>query len=1000
MNTFNFGAKETKGPELASVSDPHRELEQIRDNVLNKVAESPNSRAAAKLEQHPGETEVDYGADAVVNSTEILPKTLIKETVREYAAAGAREVLAPHYAITEQEAQAITLELSPEPHDRKIEELVTILLDKGIKNTLTVVEKLNDPHLMDDFHRFLVQFIASGHTISDLRENTDLWKTLHMALFEVSLPEVAEADKDKKLKELVSGMEQFYLAMLSIVESLDEVGTGGGIFGAFGGGRGKQSRGLGMGTPGWFSIEIANANGSEEFVFYVALPAVRRELFEKQVLAIFHGSHIKEHKDDYNIFNEGGVTVGSYAELDKHALYPLKTYEAFDIDPLGAILNSFSKIDRDGEGAALQIVVGGRRNEFSERCKKALEKIRKGKKVKEALEETEDSVVKDFTHAVTGLFKTKEKIDKEKEDESKRSGALDTAMIELFNRKLKSPFVGVNMRIIASAASADEAMGILSDLESSFNQFEEGSGNRIKWVKVGGNSGLSGAVGAGRGDEALRALTERFSLRSYVEKEEVALNIEELTSCAHFPATKVFRAAPQLKQSKSGTAPAPLEVPAQGTLLGINKHRGEDKNIYISPEDRMRHFYVIGQTGTGKTTLLKNMIVQDIQAGNGVCFIDPHGSDVMEILANVPPSRYQDVIYFDPASVDRPMALNMLEYDRAHPEQKTFVVNEMFSIFQKLYGAVPESMGPMFEQYFRNATMLVIEDPESGCTLLDVSRVMSNKAFRDMKISKCKNPVVVQFWKEIAEKAGGEASLANVVPYITSKFDVFLSNEIMRPIIAQEKSAFNMRDVMDGRKILLVNLSKGRLGDINSHLIGLILVGKILMAALSRVDSFGKNMADFFLYLDEFQNITTDSIATILSEARKYRLSLNIAHQFIAQLDDKIKNSVFGNVGSMAIYRVGTEDAEFLVKQLAPVFTAQDIVNINNFNAYVRLLAGGRPARPFSMETMPPNKGNVGQVDKLRELSSLMFGRPRPEVEAEIMAKYSTLKPGNLAAKS
>jgi len=389
------------------------------------------------------------------------------------------------------------------------------------------------------------------------------------------------------------------------------------------------------------------------------------------------------------------------------------------------------------------------------------------------------------------------------------------------------------------------------------------------------------------------------------------------------------------------------------------------------------------------------MIIQDIRAGHGVCFIDPHGSDVVDILANIPPERYNDVVYFDPASVERPMALNMLEFDRRFPEQKTFVVNEMFSIFQKLYGAVPESMGPMFEQYFRNATNLVIEDPDSGSTLLDVSRVMSNKAFRELKISKCKNPVVVQFWKEIAEKAGGEASLANIVPYITSKFDVFLSNEIMRPIVAQEKSSFNMREIMDSRKILLVNLSKGRLGDINSHLIGLILVGKILMAALSRVDSFGKgagSMPDFYLYLDEFQNVTTDSIATILSEARKYRLALTVAHQFIGQLDDKIKNAVFGNVGSMAVFRVGTEDAEFLEKQFTPVFSQTDISNLDNFNAYVRLLSGGRPAKPFNMRIMPPDKGNMEQVDKLKELSSLMFGRPRAEVEEEVMRKYSGMK--------
>jgi hypothetical protein len=750
-------------------------------------------------------------------------------------------------------------------------------------------------------------------------------------------------------------MEQFYSGMLSISSDKKD--------------------------PEWFTVEIANGNGSEEFIFYVSVPTSRKELFEKQILAVFPGAHVHEHKDDYNIFNETGASVASYAKLSKHFLYPLKPYEEFDVDPLGAILNSFSKIDKDGEGAAVQFVIGSRQDSYMRSSEKSLEKMRKGEKVSDALKEIDQSLGSAFVKDAFKMFKGEKAMEKEKEEKEKRAQAIDQTAIEQFTRKLKSPFISVNVRVVASAATESEAKGILHDLESSFNQFENGHGNRIEWKNENGK----------RKDEFL----ERFSFRAFNENEQVVLNLEELTTCMHFPASGVGRAAPQLKQSKAGTSPAPLDTPKEGTLLGVNAHRGQENKIFIAPEDRMRHFYTIGQTGTGKTTLLKNMIIQDIRAGHGVCFIDPHGSDVVDILANIPPERYQDVVYFDPASVERPMALNMLEFDRRFPEQKTFVVNEMFSIFQKLYGAVPESMGPMFEQYFRNATNLVIEDPDSGSTLLDVSRVMSNKAFRELKISKCKNPVVVQFWKEIAEKAGGEASLANIVPYIISKFDVFLSNEIMRPIVAQEKSSFNMREIMDSRKILLVNLSKGRLGDINSHLIGLILVGKILMAALSRVDSFGKGanaMPDFYLYLDEFQNVTTDSIATILSEARKYRLALTVAHQFIGQLDDKIKNAVFGNVGSMAVFRVGTEDAEFLEKQFTPVFSQTDISNLDNFNAYVRLLSGGRPAKPFNMRIMPPEKGDMEQVDKLKELSSLMFGRPRAEVEEEVMRKYQGLK--------
>jgi hypothetical protein len=407
-------------------------------------------------------------------------------------------------------------------------------------------------------------------------------------------------------------------------------------------------------------------------------------------------------------------------------------------------------------------------------------------------------------------------------------------------------------------------------------------------------------------------------------------------------------------------------------------------------EDRLRHFYCIGQTGTGKTSLIREMIIQDMQMGHGVCMIDPHGSDLQQVMANVPPERYEDVIYFDPAYTARPMALNMLEYDENFPEQKTFVVNELFSIFRKLYGSVPESMGPAFEQYFRNSALLVMDSPELGNTLVDMSRVLSNKTYRDLKISRCKNPLVKQFWVN-AEKTTGEQGLANYVQYVTNKFDVFLANDIMRPVIAQEKSSFNFRDIMDNKKILLVNLSKGRLGDINANLIGLILVGKILIAALSRTDSFGKDFPPFYLYMDEFHNITTDSIATILSEARKYKLSLILAHQFIAQLEENIKDAVFGNVGSMSAFRVGADDAEALESQFAPVFSASDLMNTDNLNAYLRLMVNGKPARPFNIRIPRWSNGNKEQVEKLKEMSYLKYGKSREEVERMVMEKYKII---------
>lgn len=339
--------------------------------------------------------------------------------------------------------------------------------------------------------------------------------------------------------------------------------------------------------------------------------------------------------------------------------------------------------------------------------------------------------------------------------------------------------------------------------------------------------------------------------------------------------------------------------------------------------------------------------------------------------------------------MERVIGLNMLEYDAKHPEQKTFVVNELFSIFQKLYGKVPESMGPMFEQYFRNATLLVLEDPASGSTMLDISRVMSDAEFRAEKLKKAANPVVVEFWKKIATQAGGEAALENIVPYITSKFDVFTANEYMRPIIGQQESSFDFRDVMDGKKILLVNLAKGRLGEINANLIGMIVVGKILMAALSRVDNIRGDFPPFYLYIDEFQNVTTNSISSILSEARKYKLSLTVAHQFIAQIEEGIRDAVFGNVGSIVSFRIGADDAEALERQYAPVFSAHDLMNIENYNAYVRLLANGTPMRPFNIKTYPTEEGDEKKIKRLIEQSYDTYGLARTKVEMRIASRYS-----------
>ncbi|OGD31935.1 hypothetical protein A3C91_00540 [Candidatus Azambacteria bacterium RIFCSPHIGHO2_02_FULL_52_12] len=432
-------------------------------------------------------------------------------------------------------------------------------------------------------------------------------------------------------------------------------------------------------------------------------------------------------------------------------------------------------------------------------------------------------------------------------------------------------------------------------------------------------------------------------------------------------------------------------MPAEGLVIGTNAYRGEEKEVRMGEEDRRRHLYIVGQTGTGKSVSMKNMIAQDIERGAGVCLIDPHGDAVEDVLAKIPKHRADDVIVFNPADLERPFGLNMLEYDPQFPEQKSFIVNEMIGIFDKLYD-LKATGGPMFEQYMRNALGLIMSDPESGSTLLEVPRVFSDPAFRKLKLSRVSDPVTKAFWEKEAEKAGGEASLANITPYITSKFNTFIANEFVRPIIAQEKSSINFRDVMDTQKILLVNLAKGKIGEINSNLLGMIITGKILMAALARTDVAESERADFYFYIDEFQNFATDSISVILSEARKYRLSLTIAHQFISQLKESIKNAVFGNVGSMMIFRTGVDDAEFLQKQLEPEFNANDIINLDNLNCYAKLLVNGQAVRPFNVKVDIPPAGNAEVAAILKELSRLKYGRDRRQIEMEIQERFKTIK--------
>lgn len=778
-------------------------------------------------------------------------------------------------------------------------------------------------------------FIARQRTFHNLS------RSLNLVLFRILLPREARlqagGEKERDPKEMFLAMEQLYISMM-----------------------GLRKKG---GFAAWFegkphmTFEIALPETDKEAQFYAAIPRSHAVSFAKQVEALFPSARVEE-VEDYNIFRPNGESVVSLLSLKASPLLPLRTYQELGKGSLDLLTGALGKLAAKGEGAAIQFVIRPAANPRNAAGKRAVKHLREGASLSQALS---GKISKKSKQKKEGAF-----LDKPK--------SIDEEAIRLIEGKAAKAGFDVIIRLAASAATKEEAGRILQALEAAFFQFNHPQGNNFVIQRPEGT--------------ALEQAIYQFSFRLFDEKKNLYLGSEELASLFHLPIEGM--AAPHVAFLKAKEAEAPPNISPSGTLLGTNVFRGIATSAYMAREDRQRHFYVIGQTGTGKTTLLLNMIRQDIEQGEGVCFIDPHGETAEKILRYVPPARARDVIYFNPADTEYPFGLNFLEYDPRFPEQKTFVVNELFSIFQKLYGGVPESMGPAFEQYFRNATMLVIDDPSSGSTLLEVQRVLADKEFRDYKLSRTSNVVVQTFWRQIAEKAGGEASLQNMVPYVTNKFDTFLANEIMRPIIAQQTSSFNFREIMDEGKILIINLSKGRLGELNSALLGLILVGKLLMAALSRTEiAEEEKRRDFYLYIDEFQNVTTPSIATILSEARKYRLDLIIAHQFIAQLDEKIKNAVFGNVGTIAAFRVGVEDAEFLAKQFEPVFGANDLINIDNRNAYLKLLVNGQTTRPFNIKIEPPVAGDAMAVAALKEFSRATYGRPRAQIEADILRRYT-----------
>lgn len=757
---------------------------------------------------------------------------------------------------------------------------------------------------------------------------------------------------------------------MSVQQLREEIAKGEGLFTSIGGL--KAQRGVShwlQGRNDHFAFEIVAFN--KVISFYVVAPREHQAYLEHQLNAIYPEAVIEEVRD-YNMFRPDGVILAATAHTKSENILPLKTYQKDDADPLNSIINAMSKVGEQ-EGLAVQYIVRSARGDWHSRARQVVHKAQETGSLSQALGSSFAREAMNLAHELGKSGKTQTLNDPNKS--VKKLSAKEEEALKGIEEKNSKAGLDVNLRLIASAATETRARAMINELSASFSQY-----NYYEY----GNS-LSVSL-----QKHSDAIISDFIFRRFKEHHCFILNTEEMASLYHLPLKNAE--TPNILWLTAKQAAAPVNLPSEGLLLGTNTYRGVSHDVRIKPLDRLRHTYIIGKSGVGKSVLLANMAIQDILAGHGLCMIDPHGDLIDDVLRRVPPERAEDVIIFAPADIERPLSINLLEFDARYPEQKTFVINEMIGIFDKLYD-LKATGGPIFEQYMRNAMLLIMSDPASGSTLMEIPKVLADASFRNLKLSRCTDPTVVDFWRKEAEKAGGDAALANVVPYVTSKLTSFISNDMMRPIIGQQNSSFNLRDIMDSRKILLVSLPKGIVGELNAYLLGMIIVGKILMAALSRADLSSAERKDFYLYIDEFQNFTTGSVSQILSEARKYGLGLIMAHQYIGQLtkkgDTSIKEAVFGNVGTMITFKVGSEDAEFLKKEFSPVFNEYDLINVEKYTAYVKLLIDNTTSRPFSINTPWPLAGEErdDMPGKLKHLSRMKYGQSREKVEAEILER-------------
>lgn len=713
--------------------------------------------------------------------------------------------------------------------------------------------------------------------------------------------------------------------------------------------------------------------------FYLVTPKVYRELLEKQITSYYPNADIIP-MEKYKLVNPGNKLRLYFAYLTQPFWFPFKTYKYSENDPLNDLTNIFSKLEED-EIAGIQLTMRPiRSRKYSNIIQKNASTLFKGNKVSKF----HIPGLGFLNNIFVGLIFGYEKIIKDKPDNQSGFVRMLQPLEERSKKmgeKAQQPLFRTVIRFFASAKTTKQAEEITNNVNLAFSMYRDESSNWFQTRRVIPIDSINNRIMAFNYQN--RLIDTSFG--PFGERNNI-MAPEEIASIYHLPCSR-YNHTPTINWLPYKVLPAPIDTPTEGILLGYNIFRGLKKEIRMLRKDRTRHHYCIGKSGSGKSVFLSYCARQDIQNGDGVGVIDPHGDLIEELVTFVPKERAKQCIVFNPADTERPMGLNMLEANS--PEEMDMASSQATEIFIKLFG--DEIFGPRIQHYFRNACLTLMEDTEEGATLIDVPRIFVDEEFMKYKVSKAKNPVVRSFWEHEYSQTG-EREKQEMIPYFSAKFGPFITNSIMRNTIGQTKSAFNVREAMDNQQILLINLSKGKIGDLNTQLLGLVLVARIQMAAMSRVDIEEEKRKDFYLYVDEFQNFATDSFCSILSEARKYHLALIMANQYIKQLEKKndtsIRDAVFGNVGTMMSFKVGADDGEYLAKEYAPTLTEQDIISIANYKAYIKLNINNTTSRPFSLETVyDMSKSNKKVGDIITQYSRIKYGRKKEFVDQEIRAR-------------